>query len=59
MSCGMLRRVVHSKFTSVSKAVSITIIRALISMIMEEISISETSVNFYQVTPGSFPRKPF
>jgi hypothetical protein len=47
LSSGLLRRVVWYKFNDVLPA---SIISAMIALIMETASISETSVNFYQTT---------
>jgi hypothetical protein len=41
----LLRRVVWQKFTDVSE-----VIRAIIALMMEAVSTSKTSVNFYQTT---------
>jgi hypothetical protein len=45
----MLLRVVRQKFTDISKALAVSIIRA-INLMMEAASIAEASVIFYQAT---------
>jgi hypothetical protein len=53
----MLRRVVWYKFANVSEVLFASIIKArsLISLIMESLSTSETSVNFYETTRRNIP----
>jgi hypothetical protein len=51
----MLRRVVWYKFTDVSVVLAASIIRAMIALIMEAVSTSETSVNFYHTTRHNNP----
>jgi hypothetical protein len=46
----MLRRVVWYKLTDVSE-----VLTAMINLMMEAVSISETSVNFYETTPRNIP----
>jgi hypothetical protein len=43
----MLRRVVWKKFTDVSEVFTASVIRAMSALMMEAVSTSETSVNFY------------
>jgi hypothetical protein len=47
---GKLRRVLWWKFTDVSEVHAPSIIRAMIFLMMEAVSTSETSVNFHQST---------
>jgi hypothetical protein len=54
ISSGMLRLVVWQKFTNVSEVLAASIIRAMSEM-METTSISETSVNFYEITRRNIP----
>jgi hypothetical protein len=46
----MLRHVGWYKFTDVSEVLATSIVRAIIALMMEAASTSETSVNFYQTT---------
>jgi hypothetical protein len=49
-SSGLLRHRDWQKFTDVSEVLAVTIIMAISVLMMEAISRSETSVNFYQIT---------
>jgi hypothetical protein len=51
----MLHRVVWWKLTYVSDVLTASIIRAIIVMLMEAVSTSETSTNFYQTTWYNVP----
>jgi hypothetical protein len=55
----MLRRVVWKKFTDVSAVLTASIIRAIIALMMDEVSTTETSVNFYQTTRRNIPEDIF
>jgi hypothetical protein len=54
-SSGMLHHVVSQKLTNISEVLTASIIRALIILIMEAISVPETWVNFYETTEHNIP----
>jgi hypothetical protein len=51
----LLRREVWWKFTDVSEVLAVSIIRALIALMMEAASTSETSVDFFHTTRRNDP----
>jgi hypothetical protein len=51
----MLRRVVWQKLTHVSQLLTASIISAITTVMIEAVSTSETSVNFYQTTRRNIP----
>jgi hypothetical protein len=50
----LLRRAVYKKITNVSEVLASSIIRAF-TLMMEAVTTSETSVNFYQTTRRNNP----
>jgi hypothetical protein len=51
----LLRHVVWEKFTDISEVLAASIIRAVIALMMEAASTSETSVNFCQTAQRNNP----